>query len=163
MLWDTVLQFIFVFISHLQYCQTSWSLLWRVWDRINCTGLNLLPCRTTTVKWRMEASSDLLSVCPYNAILMEVKKILTLLSTALNQVVCKSRNSTLWQERALFRMVISMMWVGITFLYRIITCWTLWKLCRLPPCSLFTVPTVIIWPSGSTTWKPVLWPRTDEM
>jgi hypothetical protein len=35
-----------------------------VWERISCTGLNLPPCRTTTVKWRMEASSDLLSVCP---------------------------------------------------------------------------------------------------
>lgn len=88
-----------------------------------------------------------------NAILMEVRKILMLLSTAFNQVVCKSRSSTLLQERALSRMVNSMMWVGITFLYSIITCWTLWKLCRLPPCSLFKVPTLIIWPSGSTTLK----------
>lgn len=93
----------------------------------------------------------------YNAILLEVRKILTLLSTGFNQVVCKSRSSTLLQERTLSRMVISVMWVGITFLYSIMTCWTVWKLCILPPCSLFTVPTLIIWPSGSTTWKPVLW------
>jgi len=99
----------------------------------------------------------------YNAILMEMRKILTLLSTVFNQVVWKSRSSTLLQGRALSRMVISVMWVGITFLYRIITCWTLWKLCRSPPCSLFTLPTLIIWPSGSITWKPVLWPRTDKM
>lgn len=99
----------------------------------------------------------------YNAILMEVRKILTLLSTAVNHVVCKSRSSTLLNEWALSRLVNCMMWVGITFLYSIITCGTVWKLCRLPPCSLFKVPTLIIWPIGSTTCKPVLWPRTDKM
>jgi hypothetical protein len=81
----------------------------------------------------------------YNAIFMEVRKILTLLSTAVNQVVCKSRSSTHLHEWALSRMVNSMMWVVITFLYSIITRGTMWKLCRLPPCSLSNYP---LWSFG---------------
>lgn len=81
----------------------------------------------------------------YKAILMEVRKILTLLSIVFNQVVYKSRSSTLLQERALSRMVDSMTWVGTTFVYSIITCWTAWQLCRLPPCNLFKVP---LWTFG---------------
>lgn len=97
--WSFEIYFTFLFLSHLLYCLTSWNHLWKVYGRINSTGLKLLACRTTTVKWRMKASCDFLPVYLWSIITswQKWRKIFNfsvILSIKVNCMMWQSRSST---------------------------------------------------------------------